>query len=56
MRRVAILTGAMLLSPFVAFFGQSAPAKTSRMNINIKDPAVVPVGQNFALESTAPTG
>jgi hypothetical protein len=31
MRRVAILTGAMLLSPFGAFFGQNAPANTSRI-------------------------
>jgi hypothetical protein len=31
MRRLAILTGAMLLSPFGAFFGQNAPAKTSRI-------------------------
>lgn len=31
MRRVAILTGAMLLSPFGAFFGQNAPPRTSRI-------------------------
>jgi hypothetical protein len=31
MRCVAILTGAMLLSPFAASFGQNAPANTSRI-------------------------
>lgn len=31
MRREAILAGAMLLFPFDAFFGQNAPAKTSRI-------------------------
>jgi hypothetical protein len=31
MRRAAVLAGAMLLSPFGAFFGQNAPPKTSRI-------------------------
>jgi hypothetical protein len=31
MRRVAMLAGAMLFSPFAAFFGQNAPTNTSRI-------------------------
>jgi hypothetical protein len=50
MRCVAILTGAMLLSPFAASFGQNAPANTSRI-VGI----VAPVRVSVNVTSRQPT-